>query len=67
MYRSWAWRKATASDLSGDQCVEVACNGQSVEVRDSKGAGSGLLAFSPASWQSFVGAAPTADRDSARG
>jgi hypothetical protein len=60
MYNSWDWRKASLSDLSGDQCVEISCSGLSVLVRDSKEVGRGMLSFSPASWQSFLRTAPSA-------
>ncbi|MFE7028860.1 DUF397 domain-containing protein [Streptomyces sp. NPDC057621] len=54
MYRTWAWCKSSASDLSGNQCVEVACTGQSILVRDSKEVHMGFVTFSPTAWSSFL-------------
>ena len=47
----------TKSSFSGNNngCVEVACLGDKVFVRDSKlGEGSPVLAFSPHEWSCFV-------------
>ena len=48
-----AWRKATAS-ASGN-CVEVAVDGDTVLLRDTKDQGNGaVLAFTEAEWQAFL-------------
>ncbi|MBR7671628.1 DUF397 domain-containing protein [Streptomyces daliensis] len=62
MNGSWTWRKASASDTSGNQCVEVAWTGRAVLVRDSKEPDRAPLSFAPASWQRFL-AAPSQQDD----
>ncbi|MFF9136986.1 DUF397 domain-containing protein [Streptomyces albogriseolus] len=63
---SWAWRKSRASKAV-DDCVEVACTGVEVRVRDSKRRGGDIVALTPAAWASFLRAldgpssAPCAD------
>lgn len=49
------WRKASRSNSSGGECVEVADNlpGR-VLVRDSKDQTGPALTFTPAAWHSFV-------------
>lgn len=47
------WRKSSASADAQD-CVEVACAGTSVLVRDSGKAPGAVLAFTPAQWSAFV-------------
>jgi Domain of unknown function (DUF397) len=47
------WRKSSASGSSGE-CVEVACTGPSVLVRDSSQPSGALLAFTPAQWSAFL-------------
>ncbi|MFC0843303.1 DUF397 domain-containing protein [Streptomyces noboritoensis] len=54
MKDSWTWRKASASDTSGNQCVEVAWTGRTVLVRDSKEPEGARLDFAPAAWQHFL-------------
>ncbi|NJP33207.1 DUF397 domain-containing protein [Micromonospora thermarum] len=55
-----AWRKSTRSNANGGACVEVADNLPDViAVRDSKDPAGPVLAFTPASWRSFVAACPT--------
>jgi hypothetical protein len=51
---SWAWRKSSASDTIGSQCVEVAWTGEAVLVRDSKDRQGPVLAFTPTAWRSFL-------------
>jgi len=49
------WFKSTysSSDINSD-CVEVAADGGTVHVRDSKTHGQAHLAFAPESWAHFV-------------
>lgn len=47
-----AWRKSNASGGAGE-CVEIACEGQAVLVRDSH-APDAVLAFPSAQWSAFV-------------
>lgn len=48
-----AWRKSSASGTGN--CVEVAVDGESVLLRDSKDQGSGaVLSFTEAEWQAFL-------------
>jgi len=47
------WRKSSASADAGN-CVEVACAGSSVLVRDSRDQSGTMLEFTPALWRSFV-------------
>ncbi|CAG7639814.1 DUF397 domain-containing protein [Actinacidiphila bryophytorum] len=52
------WRKSTYSDGTGGNCVQVADDGAGVvPVRDSKDPQGPVLAFTPAAWTAFVGAA----------
>ncbi|MEU0285059.1 DUF397 domain-containing protein [Streptomyces sp. NPDC006147] len=53
MIESWAWRKSRAS-TDRDDCVEVACTGVEVRVRDSKRRGADIVALTPAAWDSFL-------------
>ena len=46
------WRKSSASNQSN--CVEVACDGESVMIRDSKDSGGPALSVPTESWQRFV-------------
>jgi hypothetical protein len=49
------WRKASRSNASGGDCVEVAGNlSDRVLVRDSKDVAGPVLTFTPAAWRSFV-------------
>ncbi|WP_440082055.1 DUF397 domain-containing protein [Streptosporangium sp. LJ11] len=48
-----AWRKSSLSGGNGD-CVEVADLGDVVAVRDSKNPGGPTLAFTRATWSTFV-------------
>jgi hypothetical protein len=51
------WRKSSRSNDQG-WCVEVADNlADVVGVRDSKDVQGPVLAFSPADWSAFIGAA----------
>ncbi|WP_329105123.1 DUF397 domain-containing protein [Micromonospora sp. NBC_01699] len=51
------WRKSTRSNDQG-WCVEVADNvADVIGVRDSKDIAGPVLAFNPANWSAFVGAA----------
>lgn len=47
------WRKSKASTSDGG-CVEIACSGKSVVLRDSRDQAGPILAFSSAHWSSFV-------------
>ncbi|MFG3149144.1 DUF397 domain-containing protein [Streptomyces sp. M41(2017)] len=60
MNGSWSWRRSSFSDAAGNQCVEVACTGRDVLVRDSKDTTEGLLTFSVTAWGGFVEAAEAA-------
>ena len=46
------WRKSSRSDAI--HCVEVASDGNSVFVRDSKNVEGPVLAFTTTAWQAFV-------------
>jgi hypothetical protein len=49
-----SWRKSSASG-GGNECVEIACRGSSVLVRDSRDPSGPVLAFTPTQWSAFVG------------
>lgn len=50
------WRKSSYSNGQGGDCIEVARNLPGiVAVRDSKNPDAGALAFTPSSWQTFIG------------
>jgi hypothetical protein len=56
------WRKASASQSQND-CVEVAAQGPSVLVRDSRDASAGVLTLAPAEWRTLVNAIQNGDLD----
>jgi hypothetical protein len=47
------WRKSKESTSDG-QCVEIACAGESVMLRDSRDPSGPILAFSSARWSAFL-------------
>jgi Domain of unknown function (DUF397) len=49
-----AWRKSSASNPSGENCVELAPDDGGVVVRDSKDHSERTLVFSRFSWRTFV-------------
>ena len=49
------WRKSTRSGPYSDNCVEVAVVERAVAVRDSKDPSGGVLLFTNAQWNAFVG------------
>ncbi|CAM5445086.1 hypothetical protein SALBM217S_09490 [Streptomyces griseoloalbus] len=51
--RAWAWRKSSRS-VQTDNCVEVACTGTGIRVRDSKRRRDAVIAPSPTAWTSFL-------------
>ncbi|MEV5370493.1 DUF397 domain-containing protein [Streptomyces albogriseolus] len=50
--RVWAWRKGSKS--ATENCVEVACTGTDIRVRDSKRRGGAVIALTPTAWTSFL-------------
>lgn len=56
------WRKAKASQ-NQDDCVEVAAQGPSVLVRDSRDRSAGVLTLAPAEWRTLVNAIQNGDLD----
>jgi hypothetical protein len=51
---SVVWIKSSLSSYNGN-CVEVALDGDMIRVRDSKNPRGGILIFTPAEWDAFVG------------
>ena len=47
------WRKSKASQADGG-CVEIACGGQSVMMRDSRDRSGPVLAFTAPQWSAFL-------------
>ena len=52
-YSTLNWRTSKASGGSGE-CVEIACDDQSVLIRDSRNRSGSVLEFSPGQWSSFI-------------
>ena len=52
-YSALIWRKSKASTADGG-CVEIACAGETVLLRDSRNPSGPILAFSPAHWSAFL-------------
>lgn len=50
------WRTSSYSNGDNGQCVEVADDGDSTHVRDTKARHVGAIAFSQGSWTSFLSA-----------
>ena len=50
---NYTWRKSSKS-ISGGHCVEAACTGRHVLVRDSQNSGGVQLRLSPNVWGSFI-------------
>jgi hypothetical protein len=49
------WKKSSLSTYNGN-CVEVAgLTGDTIRVRDSKHPKAGVLTFTPAEWDAFIG------------
>ena len=64
---SSAWRKSSFSTHNGN-CVEVSgVSGEMVRVRDSKNPGGGVLNFTTAEWDSFIGGVREGVLDRRRG
>jgi hypothetical protein len=49
-----SWRKSSRSGSNGN-CVEIAFTGDMIAVRDSKDPTGGVLIFTHAEWDAFVG------------
>jgi len=52
--RPWPWRKASASDAAGSQCVEVCWTGHHILVRDSVRPKGPHVSLPPDAWQTFL-------------
>ncbi|MER6072055.1 DUF397 domain-containing protein [Streptomyces sp. NPDC001817] len=63
MAQPWAWRKSSFSDLGAADCVEVACTGDRIMVRDTKDRDHATLRFTPASWRAFLARATRGPSD----
>jgi len=50
------FRKSTRSD-DGVECVEVAYDGETIKVRDSKNPAGAVLTFNRGEWDAFCGGA----------
>ncbi|TDD27475.1 DUF397 domain-containing protein [Actinomadura sp. KC06] len=56
------WRKASRSQAQ-DDCVEVAAQGPSVLVRDSRDRSAGAIALDSAQWNALLSAIQSGDLD----
>jgi Domain of unknown function (DUF397) len=54
MPRVIRWRRSSQSTGADGTCVEVACDGATIVVRDSKDPTGPVLRFSAAEWRAFV-------------
>ena len=59
------WRKSRAS-TSDTQCVEIACGGQSVILRDSRDPRDLMLAFRTSQWSAFLRRIKSGERPAQR-
>jgi hypothetical protein len=59
------WRKSSANGSNGE-CVEIACTGPALLVRDSSQPSGVLLEFTPTQWSAFLnrvrGGEPNSDQ-----
>lgn len=58
-----AWRKSSRSGPNCDNCVEVACVGGAIAVRDSKNPTGPALVFTRDEWDAFLGGAKDGEFD----
>lgn len=56
------WRKARASAANGGGCIEVASDGSSAYIRDTKDRDAGHLTVSADAWHRFVAEVTNKDR-----
>ncbi|WP_141579196.1 DUF397 domain-containing protein [Actinomadura sp. WMMA1423] len=57
------WRKASRSNASGNECVEVAALPEGRGIRDSKAPDAGHLTLSPRSFTQVIASAKRGDLD----
>ncbi|MEV3920863.1 DUF397 domain-containing protein [Actinomadura coerulea] len=57
------WRKASRSNASGNECVEVAALAEGRGIRDSKAPDAGYLALTPTSFTQLVTRVKRGDLD----
>lgn len=57
------WRKASRSNASGNECVEVAVLPEGRGIRDSKAPDTGHLTLTPASFAQLITRAKRGDLD----
>jgi hypothetical protein len=57
------WHKSTYSGSNGGNCVEVARDGESVLVRNTRDREGGTLAFTTGEWRAFLAGARDGEFD----
>jgi len=60
---SLRWRKSSFSGNGGANCVDVADDGETIYVRNSKSPSGAVVAFTQSEWRAFISGAKNQEFD----